>query len=294
MIQRNNNLSILPFYDSIDEQDSRRSYAYGDIYPLYTPMGAVPPFQIIFPHDVATNITVWKLMREDGTLVRDISTDLQNRGLTRVNFTDYDIILYPSNAPHNITHDEGRYYIEGTFTNGKKVYSDVFTVVGDMKGFLWLQWYDSEDFVMDGCRIAYKKDGEIVYRNVLWLNAQLGKPDYEFDEEGESRDGYFFPEKMISTKRYKFTILASEYLCDVMRFIRLSDFVWIKDMYGNRYRCDTFLITPKWEVQGNLASVEVEFTCDTVAKKIAHGYADFGMHGDYNNDYNNDYDIDET
>jgi hypothetical protein len=56
-----------------------------------------------------------------------------------------------------------------------------------------------------------------------------------------------------------------------MRFIRLSDYVFVQDQYGNIYRCDTFLITPKWETQGNVASVEIEFTCFTVAKKIGRG-----------------------
>ena len=71
-----------------------------------------------------------------------------------------------------------------------------------------------------------------------------------------------------------------------MRFIRLSDYVKVTDRYGNVYRADTFLITPKWEQQGNLASVELEFTCDTVAKKIPRPLS---IIGDFNQDYNDDY-----
>jgi hypothetical protein len=135
-----------------------------------------------------------------------------------------------------------------------------------------VQWWDIEDLVMDAGRIAYAYQGENVYRNTLWLQTQLGKPDYTFEEEGEARDGYFFPEKMISGKTYKFTILASEYLCDVMRFIRLSDFVFVRDQYNNTYRCDTFLMTPKWETQGNIASVEAEFQTSIIAKRIGRSY----------------------
>ena len=54
MIQRNNNLSVLPFYTAIDEQNHRRSYAYGEIYPLYVPLGYVPTFQIVIDHTEAT------------------------------------------------------------------------------------------------------------------------------------------------------------------------------------------------------------------------------------------------
>ena len=140
---------------------------------------------------------------------------------------------------------------------------------------------------MDGCRVVYKY-GDVQYKNTLWLATQLGKPEYEYEEEGEKRDGYFFPEKILSQKKYKFTILATEYLCDVMRFIRLADVVQIRDQWGNVFLADTFLMTPDWKEQGDLASVEMEFTCDTVAKKIGRGYV-LGSLGDYNNDYNNDF-----
>jgi hypothetical protein len=49
-------------------------------------------------------------------------------------------------------------------------------------------------------------------------------------------------------------------------------------------------MTPKWQEQGDLASVEIEFTCDTVAKKIGRAYT-LGQDGDFNDDFNNDFDI---
>ena len=192
----------------------------------------------------------------------------------------------------NITTEEGRYYIRIAMSDGVVYYSDIFTVSGLTGGLLAIQWFDYQDLVMDSGRIAYTDvNGVQNYRNTLYLNTQLGKPEYNYEEEGEQRDGYFFLEKAISEKKYKCMILASEYLCDVMRFIRLSDVVFIRDQYGNTYKADTFLINPKWEEQGDLASVEIEFTCDTVAKKIGHGYDGIGDMGDFNDDYNNDYDI---
>ena len=285
MIQYNNNLGVLPFYADIDEQNHRRSYAYGQVYPLYTPMGSVPPFNFVIPHVSATISTV-RVYRLWNNSYYDVKSTMTARGLQKVNYSSrgYDVIEYPSIAPHNITKDEGQHYLRITLSNGAVYYSDIFTVVGDLSGFLCLTWYDLQDFVMDDACIAYGSG----YRNTLYLNTQLGKPEYEFNEEGETRDGFFFPEKQISEKKYKCNILAPEYLCDVMRFIRLSDIVEVLDQYGHRYNADTFLITPKWETQGDLASVEIEFTCDTVAKKI--GFAVTGNLGDYNNDYNNDYD----
>lgn len=288
MIQRNNNLSVLPFYEDINEQNHRRSYAYGEKYPLYTPMGCVPPFQIIREHDAATITSVMLYRVEDG-VGTNITAAVTGAGMVVQQYTAdrYDVVLFPSLAPSNLTTKEGQHYLVVTMSDGAVYYSDYFTVVGDMSAFLQIRWWDAQDLIMDGCRIVYSTG----FKNTLWLNTQLGKPEYEFEEEGEERDGYFYPEKMISEKKYKCTFLAPEYLCDVIRFIRLSDFVYVRDRYGHSYRCDTFLCEPKWEEQGDLASVEMEFTCETVAKKIGKGYIKLGQGDDFNDDFNNDYDI---
>ena len=75
-----------------------------------------------------------------------------------------------------------------------------------------------------------------------------------------------------------------------MRLIRLSDYVKITDRWGHVYRADTFLMTPQWQTQGDLASVEIEFKTDTVVKKIGRGYLasdNVDFNDDYNNDFNN-------
>ena len=289
MIQRNNNLSVLPFYTNVDEQNHRRPYAYGEVYPLYVPKGYVPPFQIIIPHTSAT-ISGVRLQEVGTNGYQNIKSALEQTGLKKINFTDYDVICYPAFVPYNLTTTEGRYEILLSLSDGTIYNSDYFTVVADVSGMIQLQWYDIEDLVMDGSRIVYTDNGEQYFKNTLWLPTLLGKPEYEFSEEGEERDGYFFPEKMISEKKFKCTFLAPEYLCDVLRFVRMSDIVFVRDNYNNVYRCDTFLITPKWQEQGDLASVELEFTCDTVAKKVGRGLT-LGTLGDFNDDFNNDYDI---
>ena len=282
---KNNNLSPLPFYTNIDEQNHRKTYAYGAVYPLYCPLGSMPPFQVIIPHGSVTVSSVTLVNYNTGETT-DITSKMNDSGLQVVRFAayNYDVIVYPAIAPMNISPDEGRYYLTLTLSDAKVLYSDVFTLVNDTSGLLVIQWWDNEDLVMDGCRIVYSTG----YRNTLWIQSQLGKPEYEFEEEGETRDGFFFPEKQISQKKYKCSMLASEYLCDVMRFIRLSDFVNILDQYGVMYQCDTFLFTPEWQEQGDIASVEIEFTCGRVAKKIGRYIA--GDQPSFNNDYNEDFD----
>lgn len=288
-MNRNNNISPLPWYQSINEQDWRKSYAYGDVYPLYTLANTLLPFQIVRPTR-ANGISFVRVYRKDGTLVSTITSRMIEAGLQVKRFQSlgYDVIIFGGALPVMDNQFDGQYY--AVMSDGVQTwYSEVWTVVQDMTPYLRVEWYDLEDMAFDGGRICYE---DVAYKNVLYFAAEVGKPEYTFEEEGENRDGFFFPEKQISEKTYKCTVLAPEYLCDVMRFIRMADYVTITDKYGRVYPCDTFLITPKWETQGNLASVEIEFQTDTVAKKIGRAVVMSGA--DFNNDYNNDFLIEET
>lgn len=282
---QNNNISVLPFYTSIDEQNHRKSYAYGKIYPLFAPADMLLPFQII-RNTRANDVTSVVLYEKTGKQVADITTNMKETGLQIVRFQSlrYDVILYPSILPMPLNQLDGIYYM--TLSDGVQTwYSEMFTVVQDVSAYLKIQWWDVENLVFDAGQIVYTEPN---YKNTLYLCTELGKPEYEFEEDGEERDGYFFPEKQISVKTYKCTILAPEYLCDVMRFIRMADYIHITDKYGREYDCDTFLITPKWETQGDLASVEIEFKTNTVVKKIGRGYI-LGNKGDFNEDFNTDF-----
>ncbi len=176
----------------------------------------------------------------------------------------------------------GRYYLMMVWAYA--IYSEIFTVVNDIQPYLKIRWWDVEDFTMDAGTIVYTNPA---FKNVLYLKADIAKPEYPFEEEGETRDGYFFPTKQISEKRYRFSFLASEYLLDVMRFIRMADFAEI-EYHGQTYSLDTFLITPEWEDNGDVAAVDAEFDTATVAKKIGLGYVK-AQRGDFNDDFNNDY-----
>lgn len=282
-MNQNNNLSVLPFYRSIKEQNHRKSYAYGKIYPLFTEYNTVLPFQIMRAkrdNDIQSVL----LCDINGIVVADITDDMKNTGLQVVKLADIDVIVYTGTFPMALNQFEGQYYL--TLSDGVETwYSEVYTVVNNLGGYIKIEWGDVENLVFD--------DGVIIYENprfvnILYLCTELGKPEYIFEEEGENRDGYFFATKQISEKKYRCTILAPEYLCDVMRLIRMADFIRVTDQYGRVYNCDTFLITPEWQVQGDLASVEIEFETDTVVKKNAKGYI-ITDNGDFNEDFNEDF-----
>ena len=282
---QNNNISVLPWYNTLGEQNHRKSYAYGAIYPLIAPANILLPFQIMRPTR-SNGITSVILLDKAGTTVANITQPMIEAGLQVVRFQTlgYDVIIYPATLPMPINMLDGIYYMR--LSDGVQTwYSEMFTVVQDVSGYVKVQWWDIENLVFDAGQIVYT---DPAYKNTLYLCTELGKPEYEFEEEGQDRDGYFFTEKQISLKKYKCTILAPEYLCDVMRFIRMADYIRVRDKYGNVYNCDTFLITPKWQTQGDLASVEIEFKTDTVVKKIGRGFLSSGS-GDFNDDYNNDF-----
>lgn len=282
----NNNLSVLPWYTSIEQQNARKWWVYGRVYPLFTPAGYIPPYQLMVPHVESISIGSTLLMDANtNTMVMSLSVALLNTGLRTKQFPTlgYDIIVYPGMLPAITSLNNGRYYLVTTI-NSIQYYSEIFTVVNDIEPYLKITWWDKDDFTMDAGTIVYTNPD---YKNVLYLDSDIAKPEYRFEEEGETRDGYFFPIKLISEKRYRFNFLAPEYMLDVMRFIRMADYAEI-DYHGQHYSLDTFLITPEWESQGDVAAVEAVFDTATVAKKIGLGFTK-ALRGDYNDDYNNDY-----
>ena len=281
----NNNLSVLPWYDSIERQNARKWWVYNKVYPLFTPAGFMLPFQVMREHRT-NEIVSFRIYKRDNSLVGDFTQVMKETGLKVVNpigAQDIDVVVYPGLLPAFTKFANGQYY--AVMSDGVQTwYSEMFTIVNDISGYLKLEWWDVDDFYMDDGVIIYKSP---LFRNKLYLCADIAKPEYIFEEDGETRDGYFFPAKQISEKRYHFTFLASEYLLDVMRFVRMADYAQITKN-EQVYKLDTFLITPEWEDNGDVASVDAEFDTATVAKKIGRGFATT-TNGDFNNDYNNDF-----
>ena len=75
----NNNLSVLPWYSDIKYQNHRKTYAYGNIYPLFTPARTLLPFQIMRSTRANAIIGV-KLYTKTGTLFLDITTQIIESG----------------------------------------------------------------------------------------------------------------------------------------------------------------------------------------------------------------------
>jgi len=276
----NNNYSVLPFYTDILKQSHRKSYAYGEVYPLITPNKRILPFQII--RDTRTGTITSALLKNiDGSTFLDITYEMLTFGLAKVIKTGYDIITYHGRVDlGSIVTPEGQYYLQ--LADGLNTwYSDVFTIVANVTRLLKLEYRDTNNVIFAGGEIDYT----IPFRFICYLDAQVGRPEYKFEEEVEDKDGYSFVEKQVSEKVFKFQFFAPEYLCDALRLVRLHDYIRVTTQ-DDEYEVEKFLMTPEWTDDGYLASVEVEFECDTVVKKIARGsyYTDAGS-------FSNDYDV---
>ena len=105
----------------------------------------------------SNNVTSVVLYEKTGKQVANITTYMKETGLQIVRFQTlgYDVILYPSILPMPLNQLDGIYYM--TLSDGVQTwYSEMFTVVQDVSGYLKIQWWDIENFVFDAGQIVYK------------------------------------------------------------------------------------------------------------------------------------------
>lgn len=279
----NNNISPLPFYGNIALQNHRKDYAFGQVYPLITYKSMLLPFQVVLAS--GTSISWVRLYNFNTGKFIDITRSMKENGLTIKSYTGFKLLKYPGTLPVIGIKYEGRYYLAIYVSGLGTIYSDVFTVCNKVDDYLLLEYSNSYNFELKNGVVDFSDS----FKFKCYLNTQVGKPEYDFEEEATERMGYTFVESQVSKKIYKFTFLAPEYLCDALRIVRLCENKQITSK-SQVYDLTTFNMEPEWEDQGDLAAVECEFETDTVIANIG-GYTPKLVGGDFNEDYNNDFDI---
>ena len=277
----NNNISPLPFYDNIALQNHRKDYAFGQVYQLITYRNMLLPFQVVLASGTAIN---WvRLYNFNTGAYTTITTSMKENGLVIKSYTGFKLLKYPGTLPIiGIVH-EGQYYLAISISGLGTIYSDIFTVCNKVDDYLLIEYNNSYNFDLKNGVVDFSDN----FKFKCYLNTQIGKPDYDFEEEATERTGYTFIESQVSKKIYKFTFLAPEYLCDALRIVRLCENKKITSKL-QVYDLTTFSMEPEWEDQGDLAAVECEFETDTVIANIG-GYVPSLSGGDFNGDFNNDF-----
>lgn len=280
-----NNISPLPFYTSLQQQHHRKDYAFGQIYPLFIWGNNLIPFQIILSHSagyfgtdfnndfsyglsaVPLSITSINLISlKNGTSINILSAMLTN-GLTLVatGAPDITILKYPGLLPIPDINELGQYYIEITLGATDVIYSEIFTRTDDIASCIRLEYSNSYNFELPKGHVDFSNS----FRFICFIDTKIGKPEYVFEEEATNRMGYSFIESQVSKKVFRFVALAPEYLCDALRLVRLCN---TKKIYDGLtiYDLNSFGIDPKWQEQGDLASIECEFETDIVITNIGN------------------------
>lgn len=272
----NNNFTPLSWHQgNIELQSHRATYAFGHVVPLFASNETLLPFQIITETD-AIDLSDFdlRLRKLDGTDA--VGSNLSSViALTKVAFSDKDVIIYPGTAITPAL-PIGQYYL--TLTSGDITwYSDVVTILSDVSKMTRLMWWDEQNLSFGSGIIVYRyadsNNTTVQYKNWMYFQEEVGMPEYTVEEEGETRDGLFYASKVLSGKKYKMQIVqCSEAMCDALRFVHLSDNVEVRDGYLRNYYCDSVLVTPEWINGGTVATAAVEITTDTFVKQLGGGY----------------------
>lgn len=286
-----NNLSCIPFYTKKEHQDFRLWYSYGEKYPYYVPSDYLIPFSFVVPYhsEQPDNIKVEfyraccseeQYLGTQGSYNNNLSARMNMNGLTIENddTREISVLTYFAREVVSLDMEEGIYYMKITLVYGQTnetYYSDVFFVkdASKLDKCVCIKWRNEENLEYDGGFIPYGelKGGE-PFINRLYLDTTIAMPEYKFTEDGEERNGRFFPIKQISEKVYKMSFIAPEYLCDVMRLIRMADYIELYDGLGRTLIVEQFEMDVKWSQGGHYAEVTCSVQTDSVIKKIGKAY----------------------
>lgn len=293
----NFNISPLPFYDSLNGQLRNRSYAYGHTYHLQCGSNRLLPFMIYVADELVSIDHVNLVNANIGEVVTDITNQMSGLVIssqyTVENGRSIQRIQYPASAPLQTVFSEGKYYLElhlateGIHSPEIVLYSEEFYLNNsvDNERYLRLSWRNSRNLNCKWGAIDFESNP--AFRFLCTLETQLGKPEYDYDEESTERGGYTFIESQTSKKTYRFGFMASESLLDAIRVAQMCDEVQI--ISNNKvYDSIHFEISDiDWEDQGDMASVTCEMQTDNIIFSLGGYTSKPGF--DFNNDYNIDF-----
>lgn len=254
----NNGFNILPWYDSLEKQNCKKWYAYGQAWPLLCPQGSILPFQFISDTAISISSNIYAISVETGRTV-DLGVKPTVTEVRRADITYYIVKLVSTSI---VNLPIGRYNLRMNTSEGF-LYSEELVVINNANECIKVEYWNEDTLKFTSGEINFTDD----FHFIFYINSTIGKPEYEFEEELTKRLGYKFIESQTSNKVYKFSFVAPEYICDAMRLIRMCDYIKLTTKFDS-YNALSFAYEPKWQEQGDLAAVDVEFDTDCIIQKL--------------------------
>lgn len=223
MLSPNNNLAPLPFYFDLGMQ-RHNNVEDQSIFMFISHRDRFPSFQIMRPY-YPSNIdsVVFKLFNsETNEEVMDVSSVMREYTTIEQDITvGTDYIVYGGNSL-GIEMPLGLHYL--MINDGlNKYYSENFSVCINANDFVQIEyWSDKNQPFSNSDGLLVYENG---YKNYLYVKSEFVKPQYEFNESSEERQGTNYNLQLVSVKALNFEFKAPEFICNTIRALWLADYV---------------------------------------------------------------------
>lgn len=265
----------LRFHKDLKHQNRNRKGFTGDVFKLISPVNYLLPFQIKRdPSSLPFNSIKYVSVKSGAET--DVLPALADGEVKTYSFNSYDVFLNFGSQEHTLSLTEGEYYL--VVSDGAETwYSET----------VFLRNFDPDDLQSAVCELTkityfdtcdvggifyrtaeYGGVGAKQYRNVFYLEVGVGKPEYEYNEEGEEDGlGNFSPDYKRLTKNYFLQAVLPEYMLDAVQLLPLHKNIEVHTSEGYTGSIDTITINSEWQGdKGVWALTDILFSTDFVVK----------------------------
>ena len=258
----------------------------GDIrvFELLMPVSQLLPFQIKRPAGILPIQTINAVPAKGGTVI-DVLERINPIDLRKYAFDDYDYLVHFGTQDLSSDLPTGEYYLE--VSDGINTwYSEVIAIKD----------FDPVDLSSNSCaitKITYWDTCDVAdifyrtaffnipqYKNIIYLDIDIGKPEYEFTEEGEEDgEGNFSPDYKRLEKQYLLQGVYPEYFVDALTLLPLhkskTGVIEVLTDRGYTGRVDRITVDPSWQGERGLwALTDIVFSTEFVVKTNCCGHLD--------------------
>lgn len=266
----------LRFYENVNHQNRFKNGFVGNIFELITPTNYLIPFQIKRPASSLPINSIKYVSVKTGLETEAIGA-LGSSDTKLFPFNSYDIFVHFGQEPHTLGLPEGEYHLIVSDTVNTW-YSETF----------FLKNFDPDNLNLVGCeltKITYYDTCDVggifyrtleyhnglggkQYKNVFYLDVEIGKPEYEYTEEGEEDGlGNFSPDYKKLTKNYFLQPILPEFMLDAIQLLPLHKNIEVETREGYTGVVDTLTVNSEWEGdKGVWALTDILFSTDFVVK----------------------------